>query len=355
MKRLLIVLLAIVPACSSDPAGDDGGHIQPAPDANPGPGSDADPGPTPDAAGPDPTPDANPDPVAHGTYDVVTEVDVTTSAVLPEMAYQYYDLLRRFRENPAEAIVYALDQAGVPLVQDLYDMLPSFIETRIEGWINDYVNTVVFGGTPVGPHLDLILQYGEMALTQFDVVTELDLATPTSEHRLVAFRFHIGGETIDVPVPSDAPPPFAVEATVATTITGSSVQLGDHAFGAEFGKLAWVAFQEAVRRRYGTSLREVLGTAIDCTALASSVAGQCYMSVCVGHQSQLEGICETGLDELVSQMQERVEGIAFHAIRFAVGNATVNENRLDDGVWTASIDAGMGPRSVPATFTGVRR
>jgi hypothetical protein len=50
-----------------------------------------------------------------------------------------------------------------------------------------------------------------------------------------------------------------------------------------------------------------------------------------------------------------VEGVAFHAIRFAVGNATLNENRLDDGVWTASIDAGQGPRSVPATFTGVRR
>jgi hypothetical protein len=241
------------------------------------------------------------------------------------------------------------------LVQDLYDMLPSFIETRIEGWINDYVNTVVFGGTPIGPHLDLILQYGEMALTEFDLVSELELATPTSQHRLVAFRFHIGGETIDVAVPADAPPPFSVEATVSTSIAGSSVQLGDHAFGAEFGKLAWAAFQEAIRRRYGASLREVLGSAVDCTALASSVAGRCYMSICVGHQAELEEICEAGLDELVSQAQERVEEIAFHAIRFAAGTATLNANRLDDGVWTASIDAGQGPRSVPATFTGIRR
>jgi hypothetical protein len=51
----------------------------------------------------------------------------------------------------------------------------------------------------------------------------------------------------------------------------------------------------------------------------------------------------------------------FDAIHFAAGSATLVDTngdsiaeRLDAGVWTAEINAGLGLRHVPATFTAAQ-
>jgi hypothetical protein len=315
---------------------------------------------TPDPS-PDPTP-ANPTrPEAHvvelepesGAYDLVSEIDITTSSLLPQTAYQYYDLLRRFRDDPSETIIYLLDEAGIPLVDELFAALPSSLETRVKGWVNEYLQSHVFESGPVADQLNLILEYGEMSLTQVELLTKLDLATTPARHRLVALRFHIGGEAIDVAVPAGAPAPFAFDVTVEASVVGDTLDLGDHAFGVEYGKLAWLAFNEALRRHYGLDLRDTLGLVVDCPALASSVASRCTYGACVGHADEIEAICDAGLDQLVLQMQDKVEAESFDAVHLARGKASIDDDSIERGVWSCEIDMGQGPRSVPATFRGV--
>jgi hypothetical protein len=51
-------------------------------------------------------------------------------------------------------------------------------------------------------------------------------------------------------------------------------------------------------------------------------------------------------------VRARLESVRFDAVRFERGAASLRADRIEDGVWTAWIDAGPGLRPVPATFSG---
>src|SRR5215510_4776679 len=76
-----------------------------------------------------------PHPVAAGTYQLVSRVDVTVEALLPDQAEEIVSTLRSFSTNPARTLIDTADEAGVPAVGDLYGALPSLITDRLDGWI----------------------------------------------------------------------------------------------------------------------------------------------------------------------------------------------------------------------------
>lgn len=211
---------------------------------------------------------------------------------------------------------------------------------------------------PITGELDWILAQAHVVIASFDLVTGLELPAgdaaghSVATHTLRAIR--IGA--VELPIPS-VPPPLVGETAVDATVTASpdadaALALGDHRFGLPYGSYAFAALEELVRERYGVGLREALGMIIDCEALASDVAGQCVLSLCVGHEDELLAICEQGLDRAAAEVRERLEAIRFDAVRFEEGIASLRDDRIEDGVWKAWIDAGSGLREVPATFSG---
>src|SRR5690606_7179413 len=75
---------------------------------------------------------------------------------------------------------------------------------------------------------------------------------------------------------------------------GGAFTLGDQRFGLEYGEYAWQGINLGVEAVFGGDIRTSLGTLINCGALAKSIAQKCALGVCVGHETELNAICEGG-------------------------------------------------------------
>ena len=308
---------------------------------------------------------------AEGTYQLTSTFDLRVDTVLPEQAYSKLKVLEDFREQPANTLFELLDQAGVPLVADLLDALPDALANQLTGWIDDFV----LGNQTVTGAIDEVLGVARIVLTQFEITSELDLAAPGSDgtiaatHRLVTFHLPTGAGTLDVDV-SPVPDLTSTTADAWLESENGSRQLvvGEHTFGVPYGEYAFAAFESVLQDRYGADLRGTLGLLVDCPAMAASVADRCInlgvTEICVGHEAELQAICDSGLDELADRLQEEIESMRFDALAFASGEATLRDagtgaaandglaDDLDGGVWQAAIDLTQGPRELPATFSG---
>lgn len=336
-------LLSIAPACvivPPDDAADDGFTDSPTP-----------------APSPTPSPTST---IARGAYQIRSTFDLTAAAVLPEPAYDLVETLHAFSTAPAHTLLDLAADAGVPAVAELRAALPDALESRLEGWIDDRIEAVTIGGVPVTQVAGQIASLGETALTRFAIDSTLDVrADGRAVHRLARLDFTPAG--LDARLDVGALPGDIVAADPTATSARGALALGVHGFGLPYGHYAWQALETATTARYGAGARELLGAAVDCPALASAIASKCVLGACVGHSAQLLAICEAGLDEVVGLARSRVEAQRFDALRLDAGAATLaaptadgTATRLDAGVWTARIDAGLGLRRAPATFTGRR-
>jgi len=221
----------------------------------------------------------------------------------------------------------------------------------------------------------------ETVLARPEVVSQLSLAAPdatgatTATHRLEELRYHLdeGATELVVPIvtPAGATPVLTLESVAPTRVTlgtageDAHVQIGDHAFGVPYGNYVLAALDQAMNQRYGTDLRGALGLLVDCQAMAASLAGKCVLGACIGHQSTLAAICDDGVALAYRQMSDRILALRFDALT-QNGQAQMWDaatpgdpddrviDRLAGGHWAASVDFGMGPRSVSATFAGTR-
>jgi hypothetical protein len=341
MKGLAIIIfssLSLAPGCLADPtpAGDD---------AN----DDGDTDPPPPAV------------TARGAYQVRSTFDLTAAAVLPEPAYNVVETLHDFSTAPAHTLFELAEAAGVPAVSELRAALPDSLESRLEGWIDDRIATVKLDGVPVTQVAGELAALAELPLTQFAIDSTLDVREggAPATHRLRTIDFTPAG--LDAKLPVADLPGDIISAQVPASCTGGALALGDHRFGLPYGTYAWRGIEAAVTAQYGAGIRDLLGAAVNCPALADTVAGKCVFTVCVGHRAQLLQLCERGLDEVVGVAQRKMEALRFDAIRLEAGAATLADAaeggtaaRLAGGVWTAQIDASQGLRPVPATFTGAR-
>jgi hypothetical protein len=300
-----------------------------------------------------------PPPVATGVYQVRSHIDLTVEALLPETAAEKVVTLRNFSTNPAETLFDLAEEMGVPGVQEIRDNLPAIIEDKLEGWINGEINKLEVNGVPVPQVAGNIAALAETALTQVALVSELSIGETTATHTLKTIDLSPAG--LDVQVTIGAAPGDVISATPSCSSTAGALALGDHTFGLAYGEYMWTAINQAVTTQYGADVRGVIGAAVNCPALAHTIAAKCYWSYCVGHEAQLTAICEAGVDEAVERAHAKFSEMRFDALHFISGSATLvdadqdgNIEALSAGMWDAEINAGMGLRHVPATFTAAK-
>jgi hypothetical protein len=280
---------------------------------------------------------------------------VTVTAVLPEPAHDVVGTLHDFSTAPAHTLLDLAEQAGVPAVGTIRDALPSSLETRLEGWIDDQIEAIQIGGVPITQIAGDIAGLAESVLTTFSIDSELCVEGQTATHRLTTIDF--SGTAISL---GNLPATVTTQTTTAK-LESTKLTIGEHTYGLPYGEYAWQAMETKMVSTYGADARTYLGMLVNCPAIANAVANKCVLGLCVGHKTELTAICERGLDEVVAIAQRKVLAQRFDALRHTSGTATVVDanhdgqiDRLDNGVWNAQIDATQGLRSVPATFVASR-
>lgn len=332
-----LLLATSLTGCLLDSSNDDGDGERPLPDPNPPPSP------------PEPPAPPAPQPVPGGTYQVDSQLDLTVESVLPEPAAQLVVTLRDFSTQPAHTLLDLSEEAGVPAVAELRAALPDALESRLEGWIDEEIAKLKVNEIPITTLAGGIAYLSETTLTRLSLQSELVLGDGRATHRLKTVSTFAG------PLPLGELPDEVVSASAAMTATPSFLILGDHQLGIAYGTYVWMAMEQFSTVFGGAPLRTALGTTVNCPALAATIAGKCFLGVCVGHAVALTQICERGLDEVVDRAHAKVTSIRFTALRLA-GRAVPQDNNLDllSGDWTARLDVGMGLRPAPATFSATR-
>jgi hypothetical protein len=319
---------------------------------------------------------------AQGGYAVVSPIDLTALALASEREAQTIALLKGLRDDPAGTFFAALEEAGVPLAADLYDVLPSVLKGKVQGWINQALLGGKLDGRPIAGEVDQLLAMVEQTLIRFDLLTDLQLpgpgdagaAGPLAGHLIRGVRYDFLGGRLPVIVPRlidkhslvNAETEMTAAITSPAPASDGALVLGDHAFGLPYGEYALAALNQVTHQRYGAPLRPALGRLFDCPGMGQAVAKECAGPLCVGHAAELTEICERGLDHVVEDIQERIQSLNFNAVRFRRGQAALwdqrggeardgQADRIADGTWEAFIDLGQGPRPVTASFSGLRQ
>lgn len=301
-----------------------------------------------------------PQPADEGPYSVVSRVDFTVEAILPPQAELVVVTLREFSVNPARGLIDAADAAGVPAVKAIYDALPDFLTDKLEGWINDEIAKIKINGKTLPQYAGEIAALAETALTQFDLDSTLAMTPGSATHTLTAIDFTPAGLDVQFPITGIAADIFTQHPTI-TVGTGGALGFGDQKFGLNFGEYAWDGINVMSTNLFGADVRTTLGNAVNCPALAHTVASKCALGVCVGHEAQLESLCNGGLDQIVETVHAQFAAYDIDAFRFKTGAARLVDDdqdgvadRIVDGKWDGELNIGLGLRKAPATFTAAR-
>jgi hypothetical protein len=307
---------------------------------------------------------------ASGAYALTTTLDLPATLLAPQPAADAFTTVKGLRQNPARTFFDLLDDAGVPRAQQLHQALPDVLQSRLDGWINGFVSRSFYRSRPVTVELDEIIALGEKLQVQVDVLSDLSLGPPdaagmcTANHAVRGLRFTAFPDQTAITIPTlpatiasgITEAPLQVRLTAGHSGTDARLTAGDHAFGLPIGQYMVAALDASMRQRYGYDLRGALDLMIDCRLMASSVAHECVFSACVGHEEDLQLVCERGLDEVADRVKEKLLEHDFKAVHFASGTADFTApGRLSGGVWKASVNVGQGERAVGARWSGVRR
>ena len=298
-----------------------------------------------------PTPDPTPEPpkpvVANGAYNVRSTFDLTVEALLPEMIASKLVMLRSFSQNPAATLFDAAEDAGVPAVEEIRDALPSALEDKLEGWINDELAKVTVNGVSLQQHAANIVALAETSLGKFAVDSKLTIDATSATHQLATLDLSPAGLTATFPL--SALPADVITQTAICSTTDLTVSIGAHAYALPYGEYVWQALNAQI------DIRASLGAAVNCAAVATVVANKCVFGVCVGHKTELTEICERGLDEVVDRVHDEFTATKLDMLALESGTATLSTNaNAMSGTWTAQINAGQGLRHAPATFAATR-
>jgi len=295
-----------------------------------------------------------------GPYTVVSHIDFSVEQVLPGQAEAIVATLRDFSTNPAHSLVTLAQKEGVPAIAELYDALPSQLTDKFEGWVNGYVDGVSIGGKKLTVWAGDMAGLADLALTKFDLDSTLAIDGMTSTHTLTMVDFTPTGFTnLKIPVDGLAAEILTQHPTIDVGAAGA-LTLGDERFGLLLGDYAWTALNNQCTALFGGDLRTTLGKAVNCPALAKTIANKCILTLCVGHESLIDSACEGGLDALVDTIHDGFKQYDFGA-HYATGTATLVDSdgdgvadHITNGNWDAELNLGLGPRHAPATWDGER-
>jgi len=293
-------------------------------------------------------------------YAVTSTIDFTVEQVLPPQIELAVQTLRAFADNPARTLVTLADEAGVPAVQDLYNAIPSILRDKLEDWINGEIAKIKINGKTLPEYAGELAAYAETALTQFALDSSMTIKPGVATHTLTGIDFSPAGLSFKVPISGLAADVLTQEPSIQVA-EGGALSVGDQHFGLAYGEYAWQGINLASTSVFGGDVRTTLGKAVNCTSLAHAIASKCVLSVCVGHEDLIDGICEGGLDALVAQVHDRLAEFKLDVFRFITGEARLVDDdqdgvadRIVDGTWDAEMNLGLGLRKAPATFSAAR-
>lgn len=299
----------------------------------------------------------------NGTYQIASTVDVEAQALLPGQAYEAVQIVQGMRDDPARTMFDLAEEAGVPAVQEIRDALPSYLESRLYGWINGYIQGYTTGDGTLAQVMDTVITAAQTDVGYIHLASTLSINDGVGMHRLDTVTVEVQGQSLSYDVAPLATVGVELDVPVTATVgEGDVLSLGAHAWGFPYGKIAWRAIEDQIVARYGTDLRGVLGRQVNCPGMAYAIANTCYWGECVGHEAQLNSICEQGLDYAVAKAREKVESATVEPLRLDGATANMYDwngsdnvcSAIENGVWSARLDIGHGLRPAPATFTGRR-
>lgn len=334
--------------------------------------------------------DENGVPVAprlHGKYELYNKFDLTSTGVLPDVANTTLKALSDFRESPSSTIVQLIDAANLPVVDQVLGVIPGAVKDLVFGWIDEAVFKQLYQQVPVTKQIAGMLDDLASIVTQFELVTTLDMpegdavGDARSPHNIsgVAYNWSEKRHVINAPellvnLTTQTPKTNAIllEKLSDDHETGR-LKIGDHTFKIPVGSFTVYAADKLVQEKYGVAnLREAVGKVVNCGAIAKTVATKCIDpwgpgKVCVGNEKELKGLCTTGLDVIVGVLIGQIKGLDIPLLKLEEGTAQMWDapaagqpldaivSRIDKGFWMASINAGgPTPKPVIATFTGKR-
>jgi hypothetical protein len=328
-------------------------------------------------------PDGKPLPTKlDGSYELTTGFDLTSTGLLPKVTGETLKALSGLKDHPSQTIVDLMDAAHVPLITNILDVVPSELKGYVLGYIDDHVFSALFQAVPVTQKIAGLLEDMASLVTNFQVVTTLDLPPGndvgdcTAKHGISGMAYDWDGQHHVVRAPSllDQATTQSVQANAVALadrspeLESGRLKLGDHTFSIPIGEWAVYGADELAKARYGaTDLRDALGKLVDCDGLAAAVANECLAGeICVGHQDDLKSICTTGLDLVVQAVQAALKSFDVPVLHLQDGVAQMWDaptaggpldavvDRIDHGFWTAAVDVGSQSHPVVATFSGQR-
>lgn len=295
-----------------------------------------------------------------GPYATKTMMDFTAEALLPPTVEDIVVVLRTFGENPAKGLIKAADTGGLRFLEELYSVLPSALESKFEGWVNDEINKVRIGGKTVPQYAAELAKLAEYALTKFQIDSNLEITPDGATHTLTAIDFTPASINFRVPIGGFASDILTQHPEVFVN-EGGGFTLGDQTFGLRIGEYAWTGVNGGVANLFGGDIRASLGKALNCSAIANNIADKCVLNVCVGHESLIKDLCIGSLDLFVDQLHALFAKLNLDAFHMAQGTARLVDDdgdgvadRIVDGLWDSEMNIGLGMRKAPATFTAER-
>ncbi|MCP4446300.1 MAG: hypothetical protein GY811_13290 [Myxococcales bacterium] len=279
-----------------------------------------------------------------GEYEVTSVFDLRNSPDLPESVSDALGPLSGLADDPAGVIFDALEGTEVG---DLLDSIPSALRGIVESQINDYIQEKLYEGVPVAGQIAEITDMVATLLTNFEVVSSLQVGTAddagnaTAEHSLTAIAYPQDGQrhVVAVPVIISA---LAVARDVSLNVNldTNNINFGDHALELPLGDFAVIAFHAALESQFGiTDLGAALGEMVDCDDLAADVGDIEVAGFTLVNEGQLARFCEQGLEKAAEQVDDQIRKLEMASLRFAGGDGTLSMESKADGLGSTQLDA----------------
>jgi hypothetical protein len=325
-------------------------------------------------------------PKLDGKYELSSYFDLTSTGVFPDPANETLKALSSFKEHPSQTMVDLLAAANVPVVPNVLNAIPSFIRDQVLGYIDDHIVKSLYQSVPFAKSLTGMLDDLATITTKFELVTNLELPVgdaigdSQASHTFagVAYNWSDKRNVINAPDVLESLEKQSVHANAVSlekrspALESARLKLGEHTFNVPIGSFAVLAADKLVQDKLGVpDLRAAFAKVIDCAALAQDVSTRCVDppgpgKICVDHKTEIEGLCNAGLDILVGTIQAQIKRLDLPLLHMKEGEAQMWDapadkgsldatiDRVDHGYWTATVNVGKSQKTILATFLGHR-
>ncbi len=321
----------------------------------------------------DPNNPDGPDAVAQisGEYEVTSAFDLRNSPDMPAIVAGALGPLSGLADDPAGTLLDALEGTSVG---EVFDSLPSAVRSLVEDQINDYIQNQVYDGVPVVGQIADITDMVSSILTNFEVVTSLQVGNgdaagnANAQHGLLAIAYPQDGNRVVVATPEIINAlSIARDVSVNVNLDASTINFGDHTLELPLGDFAVTAFHSALEAQFGIGdLSVALSDMVNCTSLASSIGDISVAGFTVVDEAQLDDFCEQGLDLAAEQVDEQIRKLEFARLHFMGGDGIVDmESKVDDvgssqvgtmsGDWQSELAINNAGFAAPSSFKAVRK